>query len=188
MLAMERRITIPAVTAADDEAFGARLHRQLGEAYRLASVILGPGPEAEEIAHDAAAAAWARRRSLRDPDRFEAWFTRIVVNACRDRLRERRRRPVVSLDAAHAGEAGIDGRMDGGSIGPGHAAADRDALERALRTLEPDEIVVVVLRFWRDLPVESIAERLGIPAGTVKSRLHRGTHKLRAALEPEWTR
>ena len=58
----------------------------------------------------------------------------------------------------------------------------RDALSRAFETLEPDERIVLALRFWRDLTVEAIADRIEIPTGTVKSRLHHATGRLRAAL------
>jgi RNA polymerase sigma-70 factor (ECF subfamily) len=59
----------------------------------------------------------------------------------------------------------------------------RLALEPAFARLSPDQRIIVVLRFWRDLSVEEIAERLGIPAGTVKSRLHYALRSLRAAIE-----
>jgi RNA polymerase sigma factor (sigma-70 family) len=95
------------------------------------------------------------------------------VNACRDRLRARRRRPVVELSADVAGASGA---------GDTEAVAARDALARAFGVLDPDEMIVVVLRFWRDLTVEAIAERTGVPAGTVKSRLNRALGRLRAAL------
>ena len=66
---------------------------------------------------------------------------------------------------------------------PAEAAADRDALDQALDALDPDRRIVVVLRFWMDFSVDDIADRLGIPAGTVKSRLHSSMRQLRVALE-----
>ena len=63
--------------------------------------------------------------------------------------------------------------------------ADRDQLERGFRRLKPDQRAVVVLHFYLGLPVPEIAETLGIPAGTVKSRLHYATETLRAALEAD---
>ncbi len=70
---------------------------ELDRAYRLAAVILGDRFEAEDAVHDAAENAWRRWSDLRDPDRFEAWFGRILVNVCRDRLRRRGRRTIVEL-------------------------------------------------------------------------------------------
>ena len=61
--------------------------------------------------------------------------------------------------------------------------ANRDELERAFARLEPDHVVVIALRFFADLPIGEIARRLGIPEGTVKSRLHNGLKQLKAAVE-----
>jgi RNA polymerase sigma-70 factor (ECF subfamily) len=60
---------------------------------------------------------------------------------------------------------------------------ERDELYAAVAELEPDQRIVVMLRFWLDLTVDDIADRLGVPPGTVKSRLHRSMVRLRAALE-----
>ena len=61
--------------------------------------------------------------------------------------------------------------------------ADRDAVARALARLEPEHQVALVLRYWLDLPVDAIADRLGVPAGTVKSRIHNGLRRLRTILD-----
>ncbi len=78
-------------------AFEALADAELDGAYRLAGVILGDPWQAEDATHDAVVQAWLRYGSLRDPDRFGAWFQRILVNGCRDRLRQRSRRPVAVL-------------------------------------------------------------------------------------------
>jgi RNA polymerase sigma factor (sigma-70 family) len=62
-------------------------------------------------------------------------------------------------------------------------AVDRDELGRALEALNPDQRIVVVLRFWADLTVDAIADRLGVAPGTVKSRLHNSLNALRSTLE-----
>ena len=151
--------------------------RYLDTAYRLASVILGDPTEAEDAAHDAAVLAWRRFGTLLDPDRFEQWFCRIVLNVCRDRLRHRRRHPIVELP-------------DGDDHGGGLRAPDqtggllaRDALERAFIHLEPDHQIVVALRYYRDMTVDEMARRLDIPVGTVKSRLHHALRRLRTEME-----
>ncbi|MBA2721270.1 MAG: sigma-70 family RNA polymerase sigma factor [Chloroflexi bacterium] len=161
--------------AADD--FADLVAGQLDRSYRLATVILGSAMEAEDAVADAAFAAWRGRGKLRATDRFEAWFSRIVVNVCRDRLRARRRRPVVEMPAVDVRSGSPDGEPD---FRDGVHA--RDAMSRAFETLEPDERIVLVLRFWQDLSVDTIAERLGIPSGTVKSRLHHATGRLRTSL------
>ena len=159
------------------DAFAAVMERQLDAGYRLAAVILGDAGEAEDAVHDAAVAAWRSRELLRDDARFEAWFTRIVVNVCRDRLRARSRHRVVQLPADFAESARNHDRSDVLA-----ALASRDSIGRGFAVLEPDEQIVLVLRFWRDLTVDAIAERTGIPSGTVKSRLNHALGRLRTAL------
>lgn len=161
------------------DAFSTLIERQLDAAYRLAAVILGDAGEAEDAAHDAALSAWRSRDLLRNEASFEPWFTRIVVNVCRDRLRSRGRHRIVDLGS----DVGREPAQPGPATDPGAVLAARDAMNRALAVLEPDELVVVVLRFYRDLPIDAIADRLGIPSGTVKSRLHNALRRLRAAVE-----
>lgn len=159
-------------------AFRALLDADLLRYYAIAAAMLGDQTEAQDAVHDAALVAWERFGDLRDPDRFGPWFDRILVNGCRDRLRRRRRRPVVEL-AAHV--------EDTGTAAPDHAGrvADAVTVERALRTLDADHVAVVVLRFEADLQVAEIARRLDIPEGTVKSRLHHALRRMRAALDAD---
>ncbi len=151
--------------------------RYLDTAYRLASVVLGDPTEAEDAAHDAAVLAWRRFGTLRDPDRFEQWFCRIVLNVCRDRLRHQRRHPVVELPSEDGERGGLQAPDRAGQL------LARDALDRAFARLEPDHQIVVALRFYRDLTVDEVARRLEIPAGTVKSRLHHALRRLRTEME-----
>jgi RNA polymerase sigma-70 factor (ECF subfamily) len=172
-----------AMTAGRDKArahaFQRAMDTQLSSAYRLAAVILGDRVEAEDAVHDAILVAWRGFGTLRDPDRFDAWFGRILVNTCRDRLRRTRRRRLVDLgreltDTEHPASPDDIQR-----------AADRDAVERALDHLPVDERIAIVLRFHLDLTVPVIAHRLGVAEGTVKSRLHHALGVLRRALEDD---
>jgi len=148
--------------------------RVLDNAYRYATLILGDRADAEDATHDAALTAWRHLGELRDPAKFEAWFGRIVVNACRDRLRARRRRPVqVELDPELSSPDANDG------------LARRDTLALAIRSLSADHREVVVLRFYADMTVEQVAARTGVGAGTVKSRLHYALRILRAAVDAD---
>jgi RNA polymerase sigma-70 factor (ECF subfamily) len=150
------------------------LAASLDHSYALAAVILGDRDEAEEATHDAVCAAWRGLDRLRDPAAVEAWFTRILVNACRDHLRRRRIRPL----AVELPDTLSDPE------GSGNVAA-LDELERALDGLSPEHRTVVVLRFWADLSLEEIAERTGERPGTVKSRLHYALAHLRTAYAAE---
>jgi RNA polymerase sigma-70 factor (ECF subfamily) len=156
-----------------EDAFASLIDRSLPTSYRLAAVLLGSESEAQDAVQDAAITAWERFDSLRDPDRFEAWFQRILANRCRDHLRRRRRVRFVAMDAATA--VATPDRE--------HGIAEREALANAVAGLSPDHRLVVVLRFYGDLALEQIAERTGEPLGTVKSRLHYALKALHAAYD-----
>jgi RNA polymerase sigma-70 factor (ECF subfamily) len=156
------------------EAFRLMTARQLDKAYRLAWAILGDAQEAEDATQDAFASAWRNRNKLRDVEKLEAWLGRILVNSCRDRLRRRSRdRAAQALDPSRLPPVADHSEE----------ASSRDELARALDCLDPDHRIVVILRFWADLTVEDIAQRIGIAEGTVKSRLHHSMQLLRAALK-----
>jgi RNA polymerase sigma-70 factor (ECF subfamily) len=148
-------------------------NEHLDRAYRLARAILRDTVEAQDATHDAFVQAWRKWETLRDPERFDPWFDRILVNTCRNRLRGRRWQAtdisseVALATADHAGDAD-----------------NRHLIGAAIASLSPDHQVVVALRFYRDLPVADIAVRLGVPAGTVQSRLHYALKRLEAAIEP----
>jgi RNA polymerase sigma-70 factor (ECF subfamily) len=145
----------------------------LNDAYRLAGYLLGSAPDAEDAVQEALARAWKSWPSLRDKDRFEPWFDRILVNICRDRLRRKRGRQVEELD-----EELLVYTDD-----PFQAALARAEVDRLVLVLNPDQRVLVGLRFWRDLSLQEIANLLGIPLGTVQSRLHYALQRLREASE-----
>jgi RNA polymerase sigma-70 factor (ECF subfamily) len=166
------------MTLQDDRAatFRRLVDRGLDDAYRLATIVLGDRTDAEDAVHDAVVAAWRSFDGLRDPGRFDAWFRRILVNVCRDRLRSRARRRVVDLDRELV-EAEHPRLGDAAET-----IAVRDAVDRALDALGPDERLIVVLRYHADMTVPAIAAATGIPEGTVKSRLFNAHRRLRAAL------
>lgn len=145
---------------------------RLAQAYRLAALILRDPAEAEDATHEAVERAWKAWPSLRDPARFEAWFDRIVANVCKNRLRHSRKVTFVPIDPGTAGTADAH-----------ESALTRLAIDAAFRTLTADQRVLLALRYWRDLSVEEIAERLDVPAGTVKSRLHYAIAALRLAMD-----
>ncbi len=146
--------------------------RALDRAYRIATLLLGNRAEAEDATHDAALRAWRRFGELRDPERFDAWFGRILLNACRDRIRARRRTPV-AYDA-HPDARAVGDFADG--------VVRHEAIAAALARLSHEHREVVVLRYYADLTVEQIAARTGARSGTVKSRLHYAMRELRSAL------
>ena len=167
------------VTVIDTRSAIARLlEQELDRSFSLARAILGDDREAEDAVQDACVATWQGVASLRDPDRFGAWFGRILVNGCRDRLSRRQRQQVraIALQAEWRGEAG---GPDPARIGAG---SERN-VDAAFERLDADHRIVILLRYWRDLSLDEIADRLDLPLGTVKSRLHYALRALRTDLE-----
>jgi RNA polymerase sigma-70 factor (ECF subfamily) len=152
------------IGATTEERFLRLAGSELDRAYRLAGFLLGDAHEAEDATQEALIRAWRSVGSLRDPDGFRPWFDRILVNHCRDRLRRRRRIRFIPLDGTDAHARTRD---------PFGEILDRDEALGLLDLLEPDERIVVVLHYWADLTLLAIAQRVGWPIGTVKSRLHR---------------
>jgi RNA polymerase sigma-70 factor (ECF subfamily) len=156
-----------------DTAFVAALEGELAMAYRLAGYLLADSAEAQDAVQESSVRAWKGWAGLREKDRFHAWFSQILVNVCRTRLRQRSRRRTLDVD---------DFDLEGGD--PFRAALARDAIGRALSALSQELRMVVVLRYWGDMSLAEIADRLRIPVGTVKSRHHAALQALRRRIEP----
>jgi len=155
-----------------DTEFAGLCDKSIRRAYGLAGYLLGDPTEAEDAVQETMACAWGSRRMLRDRHVFDAWLDRILVNVCRDHLRRRRVVQIVDLETGGELEA----------RNPFREFLDRDELGSALDALTPDQRILIVLRFWLDLPLEQISERLGWPLGTVKSRLHHSLATMRKRL------
>ena len=160
----------------DTKAFEALAREVGGRLVAVAFRILRDHPAAEDAVQQTLVTAWRELPGLRDPERFEAWLYRILVRAC---AAEARRFGRLRADVR---DVSPDSPEDSSEF---RRVADRDELERGFRHLTSDQRAVIVLRYWRDLRQEEIAETLDIPLGTVKSRLHHATAALRAALEAE---
>ena len=146
--------------------------RMFATAYR----ILRDTSLAEDALQDALLIVWRQLPALRDPDRFEAWVRRLLVHACYAQARRRQ------TWTANIRLLPVEGQVAPDSIG---SLVDRDALDRAFRRLSVEHRAVFVLHHYVGIPLVEIAETLGIPAGTARSRLHQATRTLRAAIEAD---
>jgi RNA polymerase sigma-70 factor, ECF subfamily len=162
----------------DATAFDSLVERRVAPTFRLASAILGDPHEAEDATQEAFLSAWRNLPRLRDADRFDAWFGRIVVNACRASLRRRSPVVVLSVDAT-------DPTPDPTAEHAFAGVAGSDALERAFGRLTVDQRSILALHHLEERPVAEIAATLGVPAGTAKWRLHDARRALERALEAE---
>ncbi|MEO5884923.1 MAG: RNA polymerase sigma factor [Candidatus Limnocylindrales bacterium] len=165
----------------DVDAFTALVAGRLEPMQRTAMAILGHEADARDAMSDALVAIWRELPRLRDPLAFEAWSTRILVHACRRRLRSRVRTRVreVTMDAAEAG------RSMRAAPGPADDAADRLALERAFDRLDADARTILVLHHLDGRGLAEVGTILGIPIGTAKSRLFAARKAFERSLERE---
>jgi RNA polymerase sigma-70 factor (ECF subfamily) len=159
----------------DHDAFAALIGAASARLYGLACLILRDSDRAEDATQDAFIRAWHEVPRLRDATRFDAWLRRLVVNSCYDAARTTRRRAEVTLLGSH----------DRSVTDTSAALADTDRIERAFRRLPLDQRSVLVLQHYLELSHPEIAETLGIPVGTVKSRIRYGIASMRAALEAD---
>ena len=154
-----------------------------GASYRL----LGSEEEARDAAQEAFLKAYRALPGFKREARFSSWLYQIAVNLCRDRLRRRKGRTLVSLEALEEVGPVIASR------GPGtqdlvEQIDLRRAVRRAIAALPEEQREVVILKEYQGLTFLEIAQALELPISTVKTRLYRGLGQLRLRLENEGVR
>jgi RNA polymerase sigma-70 factor (ECF subfamily) len=161
----------------DAAAFEQLVTTRADRAFRIARAILGSDADARDATQDAFVLAWRELPRLRDPEQFDAWLRRILVNACRAQLRTRKGVREISLDVA----------ADRHSAGPTMAdrVGDTDLVGRAFDRLDADKRTILVLHYFDHEPVAVIASALRVPIGTAKWRLSEARAALRRALAAE---
>lgn len=160
----------------DREAFTAVMDAAMERFVGTAQRILRERTLAEDAVQQAWLDIWRDLPTLRDPLRFEAWSYRVLVHACYTEAR-RAHHWMPNLPLDDVPEPAVPEGL--GTV------ADRDQLEYGFRHLPMEQRAVVILHHYLGLPLASVAEVLGIPEGTVRSRLHVGMTRLRAALAPD---
>lgn len=156
----------------DEVAFAAIIQAAHGRFKQIAYRILRDAYLAEDAMQQAMVEMWRKLPTLRDPEKFDGWSYRFLVNACyreAKRYKESYRELPGVADSSYPDATG--------------AINDRDQLERGFKRLSVDHRAVVVMHYYLDLTIEDTAQALGISAGTAKSRLNRAMAKLRLALQ-----
>ena len=159
----------------DHDAYAALVGAASTRLYALACLILRDSARAEDATQEAFVRAWRELPRLRDAERFDAWLRRLVVNACYDEARRVRRRAEVTF--LNVAERHV--------IDTSAAMAQSDRIERAFRQLPLDQRTVLVLQHYFGLSHSEIAETVGVPLGTVKSRVRYGVAAMRSALDAD---
>jgi RNA polymerase sigma-70 factor (ECF subfamily) len=170
------RAIVEAAQRGDREAFADLARTRADRLYALCHRILRDIDRAEDAFQDALVIAWRDLPKLRDPDRLDAWLRRLFVNVCLEHATRDRRRTAILRVLPVDGPAAPDQLL---SVG------DRDQLERGFRRLAPGQRAVLVLHHFVGYAPAEIAELLGIPPGTARSRLHNAHRAMRAALDAD---
>jgi len=157
----------------DDAAFTELVDLDGDLCYAIAFRILRDAERAQDAVQQAFLLAWRELPRLRDGERFGPWLHRLLVNACYEELRRHRRW------STHIRILPVDGP---GGPDPTVSVDDRDALDRAFERLTPQHRAVFVLHHHAGLSLAEVADVVGVPVGTVKSRLHYATRTLRTAI------
>ena len=168
------RALVERARSGDRDAYEALARASADRLYAIAYQITRDHDRADEAVQQTLVAMWRDLPSLRDSTRFEGWTYRLVTRACLGELRRRRRASIVELSPDEV----VGGPED---VADGIIA--RDQLDRALARLSPDHRAVLVLRHLTGLSIDELADVLGVPRGTVASRLHHATRAMRAALD-----
>jgi RNA polymerase sigma-70 factor (ECF subfamily) len=160
----------------DREAFAVLVRTRGDRLMGIARRILRDVGRAEDAVQQTLVIAWRELPGLRDPDRFDAWLQRLLVNACYAEARRTRTWNANVRVLPVDGPAGPDETLP---------LDDRDRLDRAFRRLPPDQRAILVFTHYMGLTPTEIAERFGIPVGTARSRLHYAHRAMRAAIEAD---
>ncbi len=170
------RDLVEAAQGGDREAYADLIRLRGDRLYAIAQRILRDVDRTEDAVQDALVIAWRDLRGLRDPERFDAWLHRLLVNVCIGQATRERRLTANLRVLPVEGPEAPDELL---------SIADRDELERGFRRLPPDQRAILVLHHFAGYAPSEIAETLGIPAGTARSRLHTAHRAMRAALEAD---
>jgi RNA polymerase sigma-70 factor (ECF subfamily) len=167
------RLVEEAVGEGDASAFEVLLKPLLQPGYRLACGMLHDPAAAEDAVQEAAFKAWRKRTRLREGAEMRSWFLGIVANECRTVRRSRWWSVIKSMVPVEASEPSPADMLTGMEV------------RRALRALDHPKRLVLVLRWYLDLPIQEIAAATGCSVHAVESRLQRGTQELRRRLATE---
>ena len=170
--ARTERELVEAAMRGDANAFSDLAAAAASRLFAIARLILRDEAAAEDATQDALVVAWRDLSALRDPDRFDAWLHRVLVHTCYRSAQRARRRIEVEGQVRPIAE----------TRDPGEQSVLKDEIERGFARLSVEHRTVLVMHHYLGYTFPEIAMTLGIPVGTAKSRIHRATAAMRAAL------
>lgn len=178
---MDDATAITAVRNGDAEAYAAVVERYQQVAFRTAYLVVRDADTAEDVAQEGFIRAYRQLARFRVGEPFRPWLLRIVTNLALNEVRARGRRRGLFERLAPTRETSVPGP----ALVVEQGERQRELLE-AIGRLGHDDQVVLYLRHFLDLPEREIATTIGKRPGTVKSRLSRARHRLRAVIESSY--
>lgn len=158
----------------DARAFEALYDRHHRLVYRIAMRFLDHAPAAEDVTQAIFLKVWSAPQAFQDGN-FAAWIGRMTRNKCLDVLREKARHPACELAqdvaSSHTADSAAFARLDAATV------------RRALEQIAPDQRNLIELAYFGGMTQQRIAEKTGVPLGTVKTRIRTGLQRLRQVLD-----
>lgn len=176
---------VDAAAGGSREAFDELVVRYQGQVLNLVRAMTAADPDTDDLAQEAFVRAWRSVATFRSDSTFRTWLFGIAINVVRTHRGKRSRLRRLFWSPPALADVELD-PVDRASVDDGIEAplAMREVIDRALSTLPEDMREAVVLRDVQGLEYREIAEALGVPLGTVESRIFRARQRLRPLLEP----
>ena len=176
--------------AGDEKAFAKVVRHSQKKVFNISYRMLGNMEEAKDLAQEVFISVFESIKGLREEEKFDAWVTQITLNHCRNRWKYLKRRQYFnsdSLDDPVETEDGPMPRSVGDPSGNPETLYEKkmiqQIIQKGLLKLNEDQRELIVLRDLQGFSYEEIGELLGLPEGTIKSKLHRARMSLKGVLE-----
>jgi RNA polymerase sigma-70 factor (ECF subfamily) len=185
-----QREVIERCKAGDERAFAEIVHHSQKKVFNIAYRMLGNSEEARDLAQEVFISVFDSIKNLREEIKFDAWLTQITLNHCRNRWKYLKRRQYFNSDSLDDPVETEDGDMPRAIYGPSDNPETlyekkmiQQLIQRGLQELKEDQRELLVLRDLQEFSYEEMGEMLGLPEGTVKSKLYRARMDLKRVLE-----
>ncbi len=185
-----RREVIESCKAGDERAFAEIVHQSQRKVFNIAYRMLGNSEEAKDLAQEVFISVFDSIKNLREEIKFDAWLTQITLNRCRNRWKYLKRRQYFNSDSLDDPVETEDGDMPRAIYDPSDNPETlyekkmiQQLIQRGLQELKEDQRELLVLKDLQEFSYEEMGEMLGLPEGTVKSKLHRARMDLKRVLE-----
>ena len=185
-----RREVIEGCKAGDQRAFAEMVLQSQKKVFNIAYRMLGNSEEAKDLAQEVFVSVFNSIKDLREEIKFDSWLTRITLNHCRNRWEYLKRRQYFNSDSLDDPVETEDGDVPRAVYDPSdnpetlyEKKMTQELVQKGLQKLKENQRELLVLRDLQGFSYEEMGELLGLPEGTIKSKLHRARMDLKQVLE-----